>query len=153
MNIYAHLRQQLRHGVGRLLKQNRLIVVAPSIHEDTKRLFRVEMEHGGCLHVLNAVDVAAEAKLAALHLPLVLLEFGSLLLLARQQGGVLALSGAALLNAAEDEETDEDTEDGKSADDDTALCASGQGFPVVAHAGRVLDLLEDFGLRLRAALC
>jgi hypothetical protein len=85
MNIYAHLRQQLRHGVGRLLKQNRLIMVAPSIHEDTKRLFRVEMEHGVVYTStrLHAVDVVAEAKLAALHLPLVLLEFGSLLLLAR----------------------------------------------------------------------
>lgn len=103
----------------------------------------------GCLHL---VDVVAEAKLAALHLSLVLLKLGSLLLLARKQGGVLTLSRAALLDAAEDEETDEDAEDSKRADDDTALSTSRQSFPVVTHAGRVLDLLEDFGLLLRAAL-
>jgi hypothetical protein len=102
---------------------------------------------------LHAVDIVAKAKLAALHLSLVLLKFGSLLLLACQQRGVLTLAGATLLDAAKHEETDEDTEDGKSADDDTALCASGQGFPVVAYAGGVLYLLQDVGLLLGAALC
>src|SRR5690349_19110538 len=99
--------------------------LAPSTHEDLRH-FRCQLSAMGCLH---AVDVVAEAKLAALHLPLVLLKLGGLLLLAGQQGGVLALSGAALLDAAEDEETDENTKDGERTDDDAALCASGQSFP------------------------
>jgi hypothetical protein len=101
----------------------------------------------------DAVDVVAEAKLAALHLPLVLFELSGLLLLAGEKGGVLALSSAALLDAAEEEEADENAKDGKSADDDTALCASRQSFPVVADAGGVLDLLQNIRPLIRAKLC
>ena len=94
--------------------------------------------------------MAPETEFAALHLPLVLQELSSLLLLARQQSSVLLLARTPLLDAAEDQKADEDTENSESADDDAALGASRQCLPVVANARGVLDLLEHFGLAGRA---
>ena len=94
---------------------------------------------------LDAVGMTSKTEFAALHLPLVLLKFSSLLLLVRQQRSVLFLAGTALLDAAEDHEADKDCEDSDGADDDTTLGTSRQCLPVVAYAGRVLDLLEDLG--------
>jgi hypothetical protein len=65
---------------------------------------------------------------------------------------VLALARAALLDAAEGHQTDEHTEDGERSDDDAALSAGGQRLPVVADAGRVLDLLKHLGLLLGSKL-
>lgn len=63
---------------------------------------------------------------------------------------MLPLACAALLDAAESKEAHEDPEDGERTDDDAALGAGGECFPVIADARGILDLLKDFGLLLGA---
>jgi hypothetical protein len=99
------------------------------------------------LHVQLHLGVprTAHSKLPALHLALVLLELGRLLLFICEEGSVFLLASAALPDAAEAHDAEEDEEDGEGADDDADLCAFGQGGPAVADAGGGLDFVEDGG--------
>lgn len=85
-------------------------------------------------HFLHAVSVAAEPKLAVLHLVFVLLEFSGLLLLARKQSSVLLLARSALLDTAEGHEENKNPEDSEGSNDDTTLGTCGKCLPVVADA-------------------
>jgi hypothetical protein len=91
------------------------------------------------------VPSTPHSKLAALHLPLVLLKFCSLLLLLGKERGVLALALAPLLDAAEAHNDEQDEEEAEGTSDDADLGALRKSGPAVLDARRGLDLLEDWG--------
>jgi hypothetical protein len=91
------------------------------------------------------VPSTPHSKLAALHLPLVLLKFCSLLLLLGKERGVLALALAPLLDAAEAHNDEQDEEEAEGAGDDADLGALRKSGPAVLDTRGGLDLLEDWG--------
>jgi hypothetical protein len=110
-----------------------------------KRLwqFRVATSYALSLHL--QVPSTPHAKLAALHLRLVLLELSSFLLLLSKERGVLALTDAPLLDAAEAHDDEQDEEETEGTGDDADLGALRESSPAVLDAGGRLDLLEDWG--------
>lgn len=95
--------------------------------------------------ILNSVVSSSKTKLATLHLRLVFLQLSRLLLLLRQQCSVFLAARAALLDATESYEQEEDGEETDGASDDADFGALWEGGPAVAHAGGLLDFLKDFG--------
>jgi hypothetical protein len=93
-----------------------------------------------------SVAAAGHAELATLHLTLVLLQLGGLLLLAGEQGSVLLLARAALLDAAKGHDEYQHGEQAEGAGDDADFGALGQGGPAVAHARGGLYFLRRCGL-------
>lgn len=94
---------------------------------------------------LDASIASTHGKLATLHLQLVLLQLSGLLLLLSEQGSVFLAAGAALLDAAEGHDAEEQEEEADGAGDDADFGALGEGGPAVADAGGGLDFREDFG--------
>jgi hypothetical protein len=91
------------------------------------------------------VPSAPHGKLAALHLPLVLVKLCSLLLFLGKERSVLALTHAPLLDAAEAHDDEQDEEETERAGDDADLGALGEGGPVALDAGGGLNFLQDWG--------
>jgi hypothetical protein len=116
--------------------------IAKGIYKDTEKT-KNRHAHIPFTDLHLGVPRTAHSKLSALHLALVLLELGSLLLLVCEEGSVFFLAGAALLDAAEAHDAEENEEDGERADDDADLRAFGEGGPAVADAGGGLDFVED----------
>lgn len=94
---------------------------------------------------LVIVPSTPHSKLPALHLHLIRIQLRRLLLLLRQQRSVFASTRAALLDAAECHEAQQDHEDADGACDDADLGALGKRGPAVAHAGGRLDFLQHGG--------